>query len=200
MTFPRCQKEMQSFLGATLYFKSFIPAFSDKAAPLYEMTKSSFNWSDKSSWKHDYNILFEDFKKALLKSVALYYPDYDMEWILRVDASTIGVAAALFMRKPSLDPKSPEPVFPISFASKKFSVQATKWSTIEQEAYACYFGVNHFDYYLRCKKFILETDHNNLLWMEASSVPKIIRWRVYLQSFQFLIRHIPGKDVACHAT
>jgi hypothetical protein len=194
MVFPRCQKEMQSFLGATLYFKSFIPAFSDKAAPLYEMTKSSFNWSDKSSWKHDYNILFEDFKKALLKSVALYYPDYDMEWILRVDASTIGVAAALFMRKPSLDPKSPEPVFPISFASKKFSVQATKWSTIEQEAYACYFGVNHFDYYLRCKKFILETDHNNLLWMEASSVPKIIRWRVYLQSFQFLIRHIPGKD------
>jgi hypothetical protein len=194
MVFPRSQKEMQSFLGATLYFKSFVPAFSDKAALLYEMTKSTFDWSDKASWKHDYQKLFEDFKKALLKSVALYYPDYDMEWILRVDASTIGVAAALFMRKPSPDPKSPEPILPIAFASKKFSVQATKWSTIEQEAYACYFGVNHFDYYLRCKPFILETDHNNLLWMEASSVPKIVRWRVYLQSFQFLIRHIPGKD------
>jgi hypothetical protein len=194
MTFPRSQKEMQSFLGATLYFKSFIPAFSDKASPLYEMTKSSFNWSDQSTWKHNYKTLFEDFKKALLKSVALYYPDYDMEWILRVDASTIGAAAALFMRKPSPDPKSREPVLPIAFASKKFSVQATKWSTIEQEAYACYFGVNYFDYYLRCKPFVLETDHNNLLWMESSSVPKIIRWRVYLQSFQFLIRHIPGKD------
>jgi hypothetical protein len=194
MTFPRSVKEMQSFLGATLYFKSFIPAFSERAAPLYEMTKASFDWSDKSTWKHNYQQLFEDFKNALLKCVALYYPDYSMEWILRVDASTIGVAAALFMRKPSPDPKSREPALPIAFASKKFSTQATKWSTIEQEAYACYFGVSYFDYYLRCKPFVLETDHNNLLWMESSSVPKIIRWRVYLQSFQFLIRHIPGKD------
>jgi hypothetical protein len=28
--------------------------------------------------------------------------------------------------------------------------------------------------------------------MESSSVPKIVRWRVYLQSFSFVLRHIPG--------
>ena len=44
------------------------------------------------------------------------------------------------------------------------------------------------------KRFILETDHANLVWMEKSTVPKIIRWRMYLQSFEFLIRHIPGKQ------
>ena len=38
---------------------------------------------------------------------------------------------------------------------------------------------------------MLETDHRNLVWIEKSEVPKIIRWRVFLQSFVFLLRHIP---------
>jgi hypothetical protein len=30
--------------------------------------------------------------------------------------------------------------------------------------------------------------------MEASEVPMIVRWRIYLQSFDFKIRHIKGRD------
>jgi hypothetical protein len=30
--------------------------------------------------------------------------------------------------------------------------------------------------------------------MELSKVPKIMRWCAYLQSFQFMVRHIPGKQ------
>jgi hypothetical protein len=44
------------------------------------------------------------------------------------------------------------------------------------------------------KRFILETDHANLVWIEKSTVPKIVRWRMFLQSYDFLIRHIPGKQ------
>ena len=51
-----------------------------------------------------------------------------------------------------------------------------------------------FAYYLYAKHFILETDHRNLIWMEQSVVPKIIRWRIALQSFNFQLRHIKGKD------
>ena len=29
--------------------------------------------------------------------------------------------------------------------------------------------------------------------MEASEVPKIVRWRIYLQSFNFKLKHIAGK-------
>ena len=39
---------------------------------------------------------------------------------------------------------------------------------------------------------VLQTDHRNLLWMESSDVPKIVRWYVFLQSFTFLVEHIPG--------
>ena len=192
IAFPKTQKQMQSFLGAALFFKSFIPHYSSLTASLNDMVKSSFNWTDPSSWAVDYVAIFDKVKKALQDSAALFYPNYELDWVLRTDASLHGVGAVLLqVFHPTPDS---EPEFqPIGFASQKFSPQASRWSTIEQAAYGIYFGVHHFAYYLHCKPFILETDHNNLLWIQASQVPKVIRWRIYLQSFSFLLRHIPGK-------
>ena len=56
-----------------------------------------------------------------------------------------------------------------------------------------FWGVKTCEFYLRFKPFVLESDHANLQWMEASLVAKIIRWRIYLQGFTFMLRHIPGK-------
>jgi len=157
------------------------------------MVKVTFNW-DSSTWKEDYRAIFELFKTKLQEATAIFYPDYSLDWILRTDASLHGVGAVLLQIVTAATSTS-DPVYqPISFASQKFSPQATRWSTIEQEAYGIYFGVKTFSYYLMCKSFILETDHNNLLWIEASAVPKVIRWRIYLQSFSFMLRHIPGKQ------
>ena len=78
--------------------------------------------------------------------------------------------------------------------SAKFSDPATRWTTIEQECFAIYFAVLTYAYFLYGNVFTIETDHNNLRWMELSKVPKIMRWCAYLQSFQFLVRHIPGKN------
>ena len=198
MPFPNSTKAMQSFLGSALFFKSFMPNYSTLCAPLNDTIKKDFDWKNRSSWTADYVRIFDDFKAALQNAVALHYPDYSLEWTLRVDASTYGVAAALLMKKPIVDSADPTAtvkhvMLPIAFISQKFSLQASKWSVIEQEAYACYFGVKKFAYYLHCKHFTLETDHNNLIWMEASAVPKIVRWRVLLQSFSFTLRHIPGR-------
>ena len=201
MVFPKTLKQMQSFLGSALFFNSFVPHFSSLAAPLHDMVHKSFDWTDRSTWKLDYERIFERFKEALQEACALFYPDYTLPWRLRSDASKDGVGSALLQEyTPPTPPGSAaisEPVLqPIAFASAKFSPQAKNWTTIEQEGYGVFFGVKSFSYYLTCKDFVLETDHANLLWMEASAVPKIVRWRVYLQSFSFLIRHIPGKSNA----
>jgi hypothetical protein len=190
--FPTTLKQMQSFLGAALFFKNFIPHFSNLTAPLHDMVHKTFNWNDKSTWTVDYRNVFDVLKSHLLGANALYFPDYNLDWILRTDASLHGIGAVLL--QVFIAPNGAHILQPISYVSKKFSEQARKWSTIEQEAYAIYYAVNHFAYYLRCKHFVLETDHNNLLWMEASQVPKIVRWRVLLQSFSFSLRHIAGKD------
>ena len=64
--------------------------------------------------------------------------------------------------------------------------------TIKIESYRCFFNIEHFAYYLRSKPFILETDHTNILWIEKSDVPIIVRWRLLMQSFVVLIRLIVG--------
>lgn len=192
MKFPQSLKTMQVFLGTALFFKSFVPNYSAMTAPLNDMIRSDFNWKDKSTWTTDYEQIFEDFKLHLQDACALYYPDYSLRWILRTDASLRGVGAVL-MQVAHPDPLHSPVLQPIAFASQKFSEQASRWTTLEQEGFAVYFAVKSFSYYLTCKDFILETDHNNLLWMEASAVPKVIRWRAYLQGFTFLLRHIQGR-------
>ena len=37
---------------------------------------------------------------------------------------------------------------PIGFASQKFSSTDTRWDAFKEEAYAAYYGVNSFAYYL----------------------------------------------------
>ena len=132
------------------------------------MTRKDFNWSDKSTWQHDYeNVFNNELKHALCQSVSLYYPDYEWTWIFRVDASDIACGAILLQVRPS-----DGALLPINITSKKFSSTAQGWSTIEKGGFRCYYGIKSNYYLLRGKEFILETD---LVWIKTSEVPKIIR-------------------------
>ena len=183
--FPTSIKSMQSFLGFALFFKPFVPNYSTATAPLNDMTKADFSFKHPAKWKLDYLKVFADFKLLITKACTLFYPDYDLQWILRTDASDVGVGAVLLqVRDGKLEP--------ILFLSKKFSTEATSWSPYDKEGYGVFYAVQQCEYYLRCKPFVLETDHRNLLWMKNSQVPRVIRWYSYLSSFVFMLRHIKG--------
>ena len=107
---PRSVKEMQRFLGCANFFKNFVPVYGVKAAKLNDMVHKTFNW-DKNTWKRDYEKIFDEFKAALLEAVTLYYPDYELPWILRVDASEDGVGYVLMQLRGEL-------LCPVVFGSK----------------------------------------------------------------------------------
>ena len=117
--------------------------------------------------------------------MGLHYNDPALPKLVRPDAAEkVGVGAVL------LQVRAADTLEPLLCASAKFSDPATRWTTIEQECYAIYFAILTFSYFLYGNIFTIESDHNNLRWMELSKVPKIMR----LQSFQFMVRHIPGKQ------
>ena len=188
---PTSHTKAKSLLGKGVFFAPFTPNYSTLVGHLTDMTKKSFNWKPET-WKHDYRQEFKDFIIGLQKACEVFFPNYELQWILRTDASEIGVGGVLL--QVSKDSGEKPVLQPIAFISQRFSDAARKWATIEQEAYGIYYCVKKLAYYLVGKEFIVETDHNNLRWMEASFVPKIVRWRIYLQSFNFKIRHIPGRD------
>lgn len=189
--FPDSPKEMQSFLGAALFFHHHVPDYSEWSAKLYEMTHNSFIW-DPGKWDFDYVAHFNKFKDALCAAAELFFPDYSLPWVIRCDASQHAVGSVLFQ---VFTNELNEIVHqPIAFTSKTFSKPASNWDTYKREAYGLYHAVHSFSYYLRGKEFTIETDHQNLQWIESSQSPIVIRWRALLQSFSFLVRHIPGRD------
>jgi hypothetical protein len=188
MPFPANVKEMQSFLGAALFFHHHIPNYSSWAAKLYEMIHKDFNW-DSNTWTFGYHAHFELFKKALLDAQTLHFPDYSLDWVLFTDASDKAIGGALAQKRSVNGIDTYE--F-IGFCSEKLSSSALNWDVYKKEAYGIYKSVMSFSYYLRGKHFTLYTDHRNLQWMEASQSPIIVRWRVLLQSYSFIIHHISG--------
>ena len=183
---PTSATAMHRFLGAALFFSPFIPHFSQLAGPLYDMLKKNFNW-DPATWATNYEFAFKALTTALADSLEVFHPQYHLAWFLRCDASNIGLGAVLFQVIECGD------VQPIAFVSWKFSEPASRWSVIEREAYAIFYSVKKLSPLLRCKSFTIETDHQNLLWMASSQVPKIMRMHAYLQSYDCRYRHIPGR-------
>lgn len=97
----------------------------------------------------------------MANSLTLHYPDYDLNWILRTDASVTGCGVILYQEYVAPGGIIQEQV--IAILSHKFSGPATRSPTIEQEAYAIFFGVKKLEYLLMCKSFVVETDHRNLV-------------------------------------
>ena len=194
MPLPNSAKGMMRFLGCSLFFNKFMPNFAILTARLHDMTKKTFNW-DKSTWTVDYAAVFEEFKAALLKATSLFYPDYSLDWLLRVDASDLGVGFVLIqIRSGTTSTPEAERIYePLIFGGKKFSEQAMNWDTFNKEGYAMFYAIQECEYYLRGKHFTLEGDHRNLQWIEKSIVPKVIRWRIYMQGFNFDFNHIEGR-------
>ena len=191
INFPSNQKGMRQFLGTGVFFQPFVKDFAAKASPLYEMTKDSFDWNPET-WKLDYNQAFIDIKNEMANSVSLYFPDYNLPWFLQTDASDYAYGACLKQIYTHSDGSKESQI--IAILSGKFSDAALNWEIIKKEAFIIFYAIKYWMFFLVGKFFVIQTDHNNLRWMESSDNPMIIRWRIFLQSFDCLVEHIKGKN------
>ena len=191
MPMPDSIKGMQRFLGACLFLAHFIPNYSVHAAPLYEMTNKSFSFNE-STWTSNYRECFQRFKEQLVKAVTLFFPNYDWEWICGTDGSNLGCASIIWQIPPWATSKYEWQV--IFCLSHKWSGPAKRWDIIHKELFPIVMTCKKLSYYLLGKEFTVETDHRNLLFLDFTEVPKLIRWRLFLQTFAIKWRSIKGKD------
>ena len=105
--------------------------------------------------------------------------------VLYTDASTKAIAGVLMQIQGGIEK-------PCIFVSHALSEQASRWGIMELELYAFLYCVKQLAPYLMGKQFIVRTDHKNLIYLANSTVPKLVRWRIILSEFKYLIEHIPG--------
>ena len=88
---PTNVTELQEFLGLVMYLSPFIPGLSTLTAPLQELLKKDTDFS----WNHTYDIAFEQVKEAVVSDTTLRYFDPSLPVTIQVDASQVGLGAAL---------------------------------------------------------------------------------------------------------
>ena len=107
---PTNRREVCRFLVMAGYYCCFCANFATVVAPITSLLKKElkFQWSDEC--KKSFNLL----KQMLSSSPMMVAPDYQMPFMLAVDASDVGAGAVLFQEdKSGLD-------HPVSFFSKRF--------------------------------------------------------------------------------
>jgi len=186
--FPATKKALHSFLGMCLFVSPFIENYSEKSAKLNDLLHKDIEW--KADFDSEFRYEFENLKEAVAKAVEVGLPDMDADWTLRVDASDIACGGVLLQK---IKYKGEWQMQPIAFVSHKFSKEAARWSVLEKELFGLVYALQRLDYYVRLKHIVAETDHSNILFLQQSLIPKLIRWKLFVQSYYLTIRHIPGK-------
>ena len=125
---------MKSFLGSCVLFQQYVDHYNILAAPLYDTTKVEFDWSKP-------NCHFQNLKVACANCVDLFAPAWSCPFIVRADASVIGIGAVLLQLLPPDHPIHPNQLVPIAFCSHKFSACAQRWSTYDQETFSIFYSV-----------------------------------------------------------
>jgi len=181
---PRTVKENRRFLGLCGWYRNFINKFSDIAEPLNRLLKKSVTFS----WQEEQQEAFDKLKKSIVDSAILAFPNFNEKFIVRTDASEVGVSGILAQKVNGFER-------PIAFASRSLSKTEKSYHASEIECCAILFSLKKFEQYLEGQEFTLETDNQALLWLHSMRDvnSKFLRWSLRIQDFQANISHCPGR-------
>ena len=84
----------------------------------------------------------------------------------------------------------------MAYASRKLVGRKIRYSMMDRECLGIVWGIKKFAMYLYGKQFSLQIDHRPLQFLSASQFEsyRIMRWALALQSYNFTVEHIRGKE------
>ena len=142
---------------------------------------------NKVEWGDSQQQAFESLKGHLMIRPILRLPDMTKDFILRTDTSDQAVGAVLLQ-------ECCDELFPVAFASKKFTEREKRYSTMKKECLALVWAVKKFRVYLYGKTFTLQTDHQPLVYLDKCKAEnaRMMRWALFLMSYPMHIEAIKG--------
>ena len=187
---PTSVKQLRAFLGLVSYYRKFIPNFASISDCLYKLTnpKSSFNWTSV------HTIAFNTLRNALCDSPILKYPNPNLPFIIRTDASAFAIGAVLLQFY--YDSSKEHPVYCVS---RSLHNAELRYSVTEKEGLAVIFALNKFRSYIAASKFEVSviTDHKPLVGYFNNSIPmsdRHTRWIALFNESKVIIKYKKGKD------
>ena len=176
---PKTKKQIRSFLGLIGFYRMFAYI----ASPLTELTlkgrPNNVEWSDVQE-----NAL-QPLNESLCKFPILKLPDISQTFVLQTDNSDSGIGAVLLQEKCGVQTH-------VAYASRILKKAELSYATIETECLAIVWAIIRFSRFLYGQEFVLETDHQPLVYLNRSKLTnaRLMRWALLLQAYRFRIRAI----------
>lgn len=186
---PKDVSETRAFIGMCNFYSTFIPQFTSKINPLYELLRKDveFHWSKRC--QESYELM----KQEVASDRVLVHFDPNKPIILTTDAANSAVAGILSHEFKDGSRR------PIAFISRALSKAERNYSTIQKEALAIIFSVTKLRQYLLGITFVIETDHKPLLTifghdkgLPIMAAARMQRWALILSGFTFKINYVKG--------
>ena len=184
MTAPTNVTELRRFLGMINQLGKFSPRISELSQPLRELLSMKRSWT----WGNDQEQAFILLKRELAQPT-VYSPKAPTK--VSADASSYGLGAVLLQ-------KVKEEWRPVAYASRSMTSTEKNYAQIEKEALAVTWSCDKFACYILGRHFEIETDHKPLVPLLSnknleSLPPRILRFRLRLARYDYMIQHVPGK-------
>lgn len=175
---PNNQKQLQSFLGLSNYYRRFIRSYSLIAQPLTTLLrKDGFIWTAQS------DKAVSELKQALSSAPVLALPDFNKTFIVETDASRTGIGAVLMQDH-----------HPISFISRALGPRHQSLSVYEKELLAVIHVVQTWNSYLAHRPFIIKTYQRSLNYLLEQKITTPVQHIWLFKLMGYTLRFSTNKE------
>lgn len=178
---PPTKKALERFLGLTSYFRRFIEGYATIARPLTDLLRkdNKFKMGDEEI------LAFTQLRNSLVSAPVLKIFDPKCVTEIHADASMYGYGAALLQKDDDQE------FHPIEYMSRRTTPAEEKYHSFELEVLAVVEALRKWRIYVLGLHVKIVTDCNAFaLTMRKQDVPpRISRWALFLQDFDYTIEH-----------
>ena len=183
---PITVKELNTFLGYTGYYRTFIKDFSNLT---YEMNQQ--RRAKKLEWTPVMEEKFNKLKEAFGKRPIRSYPRYDIpaKFQVTTDFSATAIGAVLSQVQDGQERF-------LGACARKTTAHEANYGSCKGELAAVVYAFRKWEHILRYRPFILNTDAQSLKFLKTMNNPKGIffRWLTELADYNFEVIHRSGKS------
>ncbi len=191
---PADVKTIRSFVGLCNFFWTHIKDFAVIAAPLFRLTRKDSGYKGGPLPEAAMDA-FINLRKQLISEPVMAFPRIDHQYALITDVATgmadIPGGLGAILTQVDKDGK----FYAISFASRQLKDHENNYSPFLLEAAAAVWGMDHFNEYLKGKKFILYTNHKPLEKLGHLHSKTMNQFQTALLEHDFIIQYKKGSDM-----
>ena len=183
---------IKGFIGLVGHYRCFIKDITKIADPLHKYARG-----DTAKKKKERVVLneaarntFHKLKKAVMSTPVLAYPDPNKEYLLKTDASKLGVGAVLSQKQADGRYHS------VAFGSRALHGVEVNYHSTKLKFLAMKWSIKHLQTYLLGHHFKVHTDNNPLMYFLTSPNTDTMkqRWINELVKYDFSLKYQKEKN------